>query len=357
MKYAEFRVEGLFEEDYTMRVKYKEIVCKFCGSPNIVKNGTRNGVQYWLCKNCGRGFVDNKGLPGMRYSIDDVASAIYQYYTGSSLNEIRGYIDQHSGFRPSDSTIYSWITRFTKIAMDKAKEYTPQVGDVWVADETVLHIGGKRIDRLKKGMWFWDIIDAKTRFLLASHISRSRTINDAIALMEKAWERTDKVPKVVITDKLQAYLDGVSTVFGRTTTKHIQSHGFAVKLNTNLIERFHGTLKDRTEVMRGMKTVRTARLILDGWLIYYNFFRPHESLKDKTPAEVAGIEFPFKNWLDVVKSQSPLEQKAKEPIRVPSSHDILFPPPKPYRKRRPVRKLGKTRKTSITTEGIKLIEE
>jgi len=91
MKYAEFRVECLFEEDYTMRMKYEEVTCKFCGSPNIVKNGTRNGVQYWLCKNCGRGFVDNKGLPRMRYSIDDVASAIYQYYTGASLNEIRGY--------------------------------------------------------------------------------------------------------------------------------------------------------------------------------------------------------------------------------------------------------------------------
>jgi len=217
--------------------------------------------------------------------------------------------------------------------MDKAREYTPKVGNVWVADETVLHIGGRKIDRLKKGMWFWDIIDTKTRFLLASHISSSRTIEDATTLMEKAWERADKVPEIVITDKLQAYLDGVSTVFGRTTTKHIRSRGFAVEFNTNLIERFHGTLKDRTKVMRGMKTVKTARLILDGWLVYYNFFRPHESLNDKTPAEVAGIKFPFKNWLDVVKSQSPVQQKANEPIRVSNSHDTLLPSPKPYRKR------------------------
>jgi putative transposase len=344
MKYAEFQVEG-----YTMRMKYEEVTCKFCGSPSIVKNGTRNGVQYWLCKNCGRGFVDNKGLPKMRYSIDDVASAIYQYYAGSSLNEIRGYVDQHSGFRPSDSTIYSWVTRFTMIAIDKAREYTPKVGDVWASDETVLHIGGKKIDRLKKGMWFWDVIDTKTRFLLASHISQSRTTEDATTLMEKAWERADKVPKVVITDKLQAYLDGVSTAFGRTTTKHIQSRGFTVEVNTNLIERFQGTLKDRTEVMRGMKTVKTARLILDGWLIYYNFFRPHESLKDKTPAEVAGIKFPFKNWLDVVKSQSPLAQEARKPIIVSSEYGILFPSPKSYRKRLPYKpKANKLHKRSVT---------
>jgi putative transposase len=226
MKYAEFKVEPLFEESYTMRMKYEEVTCKFCGSPNVVKNGVRNGVQYWLCKNCGRGFVDNKGLPNMRYSVDDVASAIYQYYTGSSLSEIRGHIEQHSRLRPSDSTIYSWLTRFTKIAMDKTREYTPKVGDVWVADETVLRVGGKRIDRKKKGVWFWDTIDAQTRFLLASHISSSRTAKDAITLMEKALERAGKFPQTVITDKLQAYLDATITVFGTKRTEHIQSKGF-----------------------------------------------------------------------------------------------------------------------------------
>jgi transposase InsO family protein len=61
-------------------------------------------------------------------------------------------------------------------------------------------------------------------------------------------------------------------------TQHLQSKGFAIKPNTNLIERFHGTLKSRTKVMRGLKSPETALLILDGWLVYYNFFRPHEAL-------------------------------------------------------------------------------
>ena len=88
-----------------MEGSFGHMNCKFCGSPNVVKNGTRNGVQYWLCKNCGRGFVDNKGLPKMRYSIDDVASALYQYYTGLSLNEIRGHIEQYSELRTSPEPV------------------------------------------------------------------------------------------------------------------------------------------------------------------------------------------------------------------------------------------------------------
>jgi len=53
--------------------------------------------------------------------------------------------------------------------------------------------------------------------------------------------------------------------------------------------------------MRGLKKKETARLIMDGWLVHYNFFRPHESLRGKTPSEKAGIKFPFKNWLDAVR--------------------------------------------------------
>lgn len=272
-----------------------DFCCKYCGSTNLVRYGRANVVQYWWCKDCKRKFADNSALPHMRTPIRQVASALSMYYGGTSLNAIRRHLEQQYDNYPSNSTVYEWIRRFTKIAASATNDCKPDVGDVWIADETVLRIGGK-----KRGMWFWDIMDAKTRFVLASHISSSRTVNDALTLMEKASERAGKSPKLVITDKLQAYLDGVSTVFGRTTTTHIQSKGFDVELNTNLIERFHETLKDRTKVMRGFKKPRTARLILDGWLIHYNFFRPHEALKNKTPAEKAGLGLPFRNWLDVM---------------------------------------------------------
>ena len=53
--------------------------------------------------------------------------------------------------------------------------------------------------------------------------------------------------------------------------------------------------------MRGLHTMKSARLFLDGWLVHYNFFRPHMSLRDRTPASVAGIRFPFRNWKDIVE--------------------------------------------------------
>lgn len=276
--------------------------CKYCGSTNIVRYGQSGGVQYWWCKDCKRKFADNDAIVGMRTPLKQVSSALGMYYRGMSIDEIRHQLNQQTNNLPSDSTVYEWITRFTDEAVNKLGGYQPNVGDVWIADETVLNVGGYKV-------WFWDLLDVKTRFLLASHMSFDRTAQHAQALVEKASKRAGKSPRVIITDKLSAYLDGIEMAFG-ADTQHVQSKGFTVQPNTNLIERFHGTLKSRTKVMRGLKTPETALAILDGWLVYYNFFRPHESLGDKTPAEKAGLNVPIKNWLDVVK-QSHTERVSK----------------------------------------------
>jgi len=44
-----------------------------------------------------------------------------------------------------------------------------------------------------------------------------------------------------------------------------------------------------------MQNRETAQLIMDGWLIDYDLFRPREILRGRTPAEVAGIRFTFDN--------------------------------------------------------------
>ena len=121
-------------------------------------------------------------------------------------------------------------------------------------------------------------------------------------LMEKASQRAGGMtPDVILTDKLATYLDGIERTFG-ADTKHIPIKGLTAMMNTNLIERFHGTLKDRYKVMRGFYSVDTARLLLDGWLVHYNYFKPHESLNGRTPAEAAGIKDADKNWMDVVRN-------------------------------------------------------
>lgn len=321
----------------SMRVPYFDITCKYCDSRNVIKYGTFRGRQRFWCKDCKRKFADNDALPNMQTPIEQVGTAIGMYYEGQSLNSICRLLTQIYHSYPSDSTVYRWIARFTKQAVAQAKHYKPDVGDVWVADETVLDIDGKNV-------WFWDIIDTKTRFLLASHLSRTRTTKDAQKLMELASKRAGKTPKVVMTDKLYAYLDGIELAFG-ADTKHIRTKPFTVENNTNLIERFHGTLKDRTKVMRGLKDIKTAKLITEGWLLHYNYLRPHESLNGKTPAEVAGVKYPYHNWRDIVA-----KRRIITPMNTSVTSTIIIP--ELPRKHKPVRRAKRLQRQRVKTQPV-----
>ncbi len=53
---------------------------------------------------------------------------------------------------------------------------------------------------------------------------------------------------------------------------------------------------------------------LDGWVIHYNYFRPHLSLNDRTPAQTAGIDFPYRNWKELIEKQ-PYSVTARIPVR------------------------------------------
>jgi len=308
--------------------------CKYCQSDNVIKYGKYKDTQYYWCKDCKRKFSNPDAIPKMQYATSKVADALNMYYEGMSLKEVRrNFIQQHNDYL-SDRTVLNWVNRFSKLAIMEANKYKPDVGSIWVADETVIDIDGKNI-------WFWDIIDTKTRFLIASHMSYTRTSKDAEQLMRQAYERTDKIPRVIYTDKLRAYLEGIESVFGGDT-RHKQGSPFNVETNTNLIERFQGTIKSRTKVMRGLHTVESARLFMDGWLVHYNFFRPHMSLKDRTPASVAGIRFPFRNWKDV--TEQPYEKTARIPIK--AYEPILDDMPSPDITRKVIKrkKMGKTKR-------------
>ncbi len=283
-------------------------ICKYCDSHNVVKFGTFESVQRWWCKDCKRKFADNKALPNMKTPIRIVGAALGMYFGGMPLDSIQRQLQQDYGVYYSEGGIYKWVIRFAKEAVERAKGFKLIVGDTWIADETVIKAGGRNI-------WFWDIIDAKSRYLLASRLSETRTTKDAALLMKEAQIRAGKSPKRIITDKLAAYLDGIELVFG-AETKHIQSSPFEEEDSTSLIERFHGTLKDRTDVIRGFGNMDTARLLTDAWLVHYNFFKEHDALGNIPPAQNMiqkyELKCPFKVWEDVVR-------ETKVVIRKPAS--------------------------------------
>jgi putative transposase len=274
----------------------EDIKCKDCGSTAVVKFGSYKGVQRYYCKACKRKFKADNDLFHMKVPADYVSSALSMYYSGMSVNDICTTLKQEHDYYPSNSIVYKWIEKYTPLAIKHFRDYHPQVGDIWIADETVLNLDGEH------SIWFYDIIDKDTRFLLASRVAISRTTNDAERLMEDAKKRAGKSPKEILTDSQNSYVDAIEKVFG-SDTDHIQTNPFEKKPieSTSEIERFHGTLKDRTKVFRSFRDIDTLIQFTDGWLVYYNYFRPHESLEGKTPAEKAKLKYNVKDWAGLTR--------------------------------------------------------
>jgi len=287
--------------------------CKLCNSDHVIKWGKYKDKQMYFCKDCKSKFKADDALYYMRTPANQVTSTLNMWYEGMSINAIRRNLKQEHGNMPSSATIYEWIQKYTQYATDSIKGYKPtKIGDTWVADETVIEIDGNNV-------WLWDIIDYDTRFLLATRISRSRTTQDAQMLYDRAVKMAGKEPEKVITDKLASYLD---VRYGEDTD-HIRSSPFAVEDNTQLIERFHSTLKQRTKVMRGLKNIQSALDFMDGFYVHYNYLRPHTFLGDKTPAEVAGIDYPYQNWADITRKHKPskpviIEHQPRERVKLPT---------------------------------------
>ena len=168
------------------------------------------------------------------------------------------------------------------------------------------HVDEMKVKTNGKWLWLWNIMDADTRFLLSSLVSKKREVKDARRIFQKAKTIAKNKPEIVVSDGLPAYTRAFKKEFytmRKPRTEHIQKPRFFDPTNNNIVERLNGTIREREKVMRGTKELQT---IADGMRNYYNFIRAHQSPDGKTPAEVANINLNLgKNkWLSLIKQAS-----------------------------------------------------
>lgn len=295
--------------------------CPGCGGDRVIKNGNQSGQQRYQCKACKKQFRANGKSTGRRVPDEQTGGAIRMYYGGMSYKQIGETMADLYGIpEPSKATVYEWVRDYSGHAVKEMANHPAQVGDTWVADEMQVVVGGQK-------MWNWNVVDEKTRYILASYLSKERDTNAARAMLRKAKANTNVTPGEIKTDKLRSYLRAIREEL--PDTKHVQSEGLSAKVNNNLSERLQGTFRQRTKTMRGLESRETGQRYLDGWVLDYNLFREHESLGGKTPGEVANVNPPFKEWADVVRAdlgrRAPSPPKVLEPQIAPTVGVVVMP--------------------------------
>jgi transposase-like protein len=263
--------------------------------------------QRFLCKFCGHKFVEGSDFPKMRTEARIISSSIDFYFEGLSTRKIQTQIEKLYGVHVDHSTVLRWILKYSALVSQYVEALKPQLLGIYRVDETAIKCKG-----IQK--WFWEIIDEQTKFLVAGHLSGSRSAEDAIQLFEKSLKVAKRNPISIYCDGLPAYVDGYNKVF-RTMKKEgrpelIRNVGIRNIHNQNAVERLHGTLKDRLRPTRGLKGEETVRTLLEGWVTHYNYVRKHQTIK-MTPAQASGLN--VKNdWYGLVKDATKSEALKKE---------------------------------------------
>ncbi|MGA2791245.1 MAG: DDE-type integrase/transposase/recombinase [Candidatus Bathyarchaeia archaeon] len=278
--------------------------CIYCHSDKSLKRfGIRHNkcgeIQRFLCVACDRTFSVNLGFERMKHSPQAVTTAMQMYFSGESLRNTAKTL-RLLGVHVCHRTVFNWIEKYTALMEKYLDKITPQVSDTWRADELFLKVKGNM-------KYLYALMDDQTRFWIAQEVADTKFTADLRPLFQQGKEIAEKSPKTLITDGApnfhEAYLREFYTKRLETRTEHIQEIRMAGKVHNNKMERMNGELRDRERVMRTLEKTDTP--ILSGMQIFHNYIRPHEALKGKTPADVAGIKIEGENkWLTIIQNAS-----------------------------------------------------
>lgn len=280
--------------------------CKYCQSEQVKPAGSMKGQKLVKCVDCGHRFFDNQSLPRMKVNKHAIVTALSLYFEGLSARKVSRQLESIFGEKVSQMTIWNWVQKYSKLVSAYTKTLSPHLGVNWHHDETVIRCRGQN-------EWFWEMIDEDTRFLVASHVSGTRSLKDTIAVFRQSLEVAKSRPRKLFVDGSMQYERAFKKVFfSRNMALDVylvQRVGIRSRETNNIVERLHETVKERTRPMRGFKNEDSARTILEGYVANYNFARPHLSLKGKTPAEQAGIA--VKGWKQLVENA--IQAETREP--------------------------------------------
>jgi transposase-like protein/DNA-directed RNA polymerase subunit RPC12/RpoP len=264
--------------------------CERCRSRRVVRDGRRPArggfLQRYRCQSCGARFTGREGFQRRRTAVEQIAIALDLHFRGLSIRRVADHLAQVYGTSVAPSTVYDWIASYSRRAVAWMDRLSAQTGERWHVDETVISVNGRP-------RYLWNVIDADTRFLLATEVSRVRGVREVRRLMARAKEATPDRPMEVRSDGMPWYRTGIGRELAyrsgaQVVNPHHRVRSIRAKVSNNLVERLHGTVKDRIKVLRGFDSGPTARTWIEGFRVDYNMVRPHQQL-GTTPAKAAGL--------------------------------------------------------------------
>jgi len=154
------------------------------------------------------------------------------------------------------------VQQFTPLLVDAARPCRHAVGDRWFVDETSVRVAGR-------WRYVYRAVDQEGQ-VIDLYVSARRDLAAARRFFARAIT-THGRPEAVVTDLAQA----LETVIEELLPDAFHNTN---RYANNRVECDHGRLKARLRPMRGVKTDRTASVVISGHAFIQNLRRGHYEL-------------------------------------------------------------------------------
>jgi len=196
---------------------------------------------------------------GFRFPREVIAVAVRWYLRyGLSYRDVEELLAER-GVDVDHVTIYRWVQRFTPEFVQAARTCRHVPADRWFVDETYVKVNRRWTYLYRAIDQYGQVIDV--------WLAARRDLTAARAFLTRALQ-TCVVPVEVTTDRAPAYprvLDELVPAALHNTEQY----------SNNRVEADHGRLKARLRPMRGLKTFRSARILVTGHAFVQNLRRGH----------------------------------------------------------------------------------
>ncbi len=206
--------------------------------------------------------VDRSAFAGYRFPPEIIMLAVRWYPRyGLSYRDVEELLVER-GIEVDHVTIYRRVQRFTPLLIDAARPCRRSVGGRWFVDETYVKVAGT-------WRYVYCAVDQHGQ-VIDVFVSPRRNIPAARTFFTKALTGHGE-PDEVITDLAQA----LETVIEEVIPDAFHN---TEQYANNRVECDHGRLKARLRPMRGLKTDRTASVVIRGHAFIQNLRRGHYEL-------------------------------------------------------------------------------
>jgi transposase-like protein len=174
------------------------------------------------------------------------------------------------GVEVDQVTVYRWVRRFTPLLADAARFCRHSPGDRWFVDETYVKVNGVWRYVYRAVDQYGQVIDVL--------VSSRRDTHAARRFFRRALDTLTVTPTEVVTDAAAVY-PAVLDELIPSAWHHVERYA------NNPIEADHRQLKHWLRPMRGLRTDRTAAVVIAGHAVMQNLRRGHYELGlDVSPA-------------------------------------------------------------------------